>query len=381
MSSGEKRRIRVAHLIHTMAYGGVETAVLNWLKTMDRSRFEVHLFCFANPGATETPFVEAATAGGFTVERVPWSRSKPVFRAARVMAGHVRTRGIDILHCHNTYAQLVAVVTGRLTRVKTITTIYVWGEFGWKRRVLQWADRLSLSLLDQVSAHCAQTFAETVRRGIPAQRLRLLTCGFTDERVELSIEERGRERREFGIGPEDVVLLNVARLWPEKAHDNLLRGFRMILDRRPNTRLWIAGVGPEAAQIRALCEELRLSDNTVFLGFRKDLPRLLALADIQVHPSDMEGVPLAVCSGMAAGLPIVATAVGGLVEILRHEESAILIAPRHPEQLAEAVVRLIDQPELGRTLGNQARRFLREEYSLKAATERVEAVYEEVLAR
>ena len=381
MPGGEKRRIRVAHLIHTMAYGGVETAVLNWLKTLDQSRFEVHLFCFANPGATETPFVEAAAAGGFTVECVPWGRSKPVFRAARVMAGHVRARGIDVLHCHNTYAQLVAVLTGRLTRVKTITTLYVWGAFGWKRRVLQWLDRISLRFLDQVSAHCEQTFAETVQRGIPASRLRLLTCGFTQEPVELPPGERDRARGELGAGPQDIVLINVARFWPEKAHDDLLKGFRMILNQRPNTRLWIAGVGPEEARIRALCEELHLSGNTVFLGFRKDLPRLLALADIQVHPSHMEGVPLAVCSGMAAGLPIVASGVGGLVEILRHEESAILIAPRHPEELAEAVVRLVDQPELGGELGRQARRFIREEYSLKAATERVEAVYEEVLAR
>jgi glycosyltransferase involved in cell wall biosynthesis len=377
--SPDGRKIRVAHLIHTMLYGGVETAVLNWLRTMDKSRFEVHLFCFANPGGTEMPFVEAASACGFDVERIPWSRRKPILGAARAMARHVRAREIDILHCHNTYAQLVAVAASWLTNVRTITTLYVWGDFGWKRNMLQWADRLSVPFLDRVSAHCERTFAETVRRGFPAGRLCLLTCGFEAKPVEFAPQERARRRRELDARDGDTVLLHVARFWPEKAHDVLLDGFCRILERKPNTRLWLAGVGPEEARIRALSEELGVAANTRFLGFRKDLPELLALADIQVHPSDMEGVPLAVCAGMAAGLPIVATAVGGVVEVLRDDHSALLVAPRSPEQFAGAVLRLIDDPDKGRRLGATARRFVEQKYSLAAATARVEAVYEEML--
>lgn len=371
--------VRVAHLIHTMTYGGVETVLLNWLKTLDKRRFEVHLFSFDNPGAEA--FLQAAAAAGFEVALIPWSRRKPVLRAARVLAKHVRARRIDILHCHNTYAQLVTLVAGWLTGVKTITTLYVWGDFGWKRNALQLADRLTAPLLDQISVHCERTFADVVRRGIPARRLRLLTCGYDGKPIELPSGERDRRRRELGAAPGNPVLLNVARFWPEKAHDVLLHSFRTILDCRPDAQLWIAGVGPLEDRIRALCAELRLSESTRFLGFRSDLAELLALADIQLHPSDMEGVPLAVCAGMAAGLPIVATSVGGLVEILRHERSALLVEPRRPDLFAEAVLRLIDHPEKARALGWAARRFLEEEYSLAAATARVEAVYEEMLAR
>jgi glycosyltransferase involved in cell wall biosynthesis len=373
--------IRVAHLIHTMLYGGVETSLLNWLRTMDRSRFEIHLFCFANPGATETPFVEAAGALGFAVERIPWSRRKPLLRAARVMARHIRARRIDILHCHNTYAQLVTLAAGWMTGVKTITTFYVWGEFGWKRAVLQWADQLSAPLLNEVSAHCERTVADTIARGIPASRVRLLTSGFEAKPVDLSPEERHRRRRELGADADSVVLIYLARFWPEKAHDSLVRAFREILDREPRARLWLAGSGPEQARVRALAGELRVDQNICFLGFRTDIAELLAMADIQVHPSDNEGVAMAVCEGMAAGLPIVASAVGGLPEVLRHEESALLIAPRNTGELAGAVLRLIAEPETCRRLGAAARRFIEEEYSLAAATARVEAVYEEMMTR
>jgi glycosyltransferase involved in cell wall biosynthesis len=116
-----------------------------------------------------------------------------------------------------------------------------------------------------------------------------------------------------------------------------------------------------------------------FLGFRADLAELLALADMQVHPSDMEGVPLAVCSGMAAGLPIVATRVGGLPDILAHERSAILVEPRNAEAAAEAILRLMDDHTKRRALGLEARRFIEDEYSLAAATAKVEAVYRDML--
>src|SRR5687767_14012973 len=85
-----RTKIRVGHLIHTMAHGGIETALINWVLTMDRDQFEIHLFCFANPGGTENAFVEAASRVGLTVHRIPWSRRKSVWRAAKVMAGLAR---------------------------------------------------------------------------------------------------------------------------------------------------------------------------------------------------------------------------------------------------------------------------------------------------
>jgi glycosyltransferase involved in cell wall biosynthesis len=364
-----------------MAYGGIETAVLNWLKTMDRSRFEVHLFCFANPGHTEAPFIEAANAAGFTVHCIRWTRSKPVLRAARELAEYVRRLRIEILHCHNTYAQLVAITTGWLTGVKTVTTIYVWGKFGWKRAVLQRIDQWSLRFLDQVSAHCETTFDETVRRGVPSNSLKLLVCGFDGSPVKMIAEDRDQRRAEFGASPRDTVLINVARFWPEKAHDVLLESFRRILQARPDAKLWLAGVGPEEPRIRALTAEKNLEHATRFLGFRPDLAEILALADIVVHPSDMEGVPLAVCSAMAAELPIVATGVGGLLEILRDGESAILVAPRQPERVAEAVLDLMQEAPKRRRLGMEAGRFIREDYSLSRATAAVEAVYEEMMKK
>lgn len=102
-------RTVVLHLIHTMAYGGVETAVLNWVRSFDRSRYEVHVACFANPGGTEQPFIDAAARLGLQVATLPWHRGKPVWRAARALQRLVQQHDVQIVHAHNCYADVVVV--------------------------------------------------------------------------------------------------------------------------------------------------------------------------------------------------------------------------------------------------------------------------------
>jgi glycosyltransferase involved in cell wall biosynthesis len=185
----------------------------------------------------------------------------------------------------------------------------------------------------------------------------------------------------MGLGPGDVALIKVARFWPEKRHDVMLHAFRALLQRAPHARLWIPGVGPEEERVRALAGELGVAARCDFLGFRTDLPELLALADIQVHSSDEEGVPLAILSGMAAGKPIVSTRVGGIAEVIQDGVSGVLVPPGEPEALADEVWRLMQDPERQCALGAAARRFIETDYSLEAATSRVERLYADVAAR
>jgi glycosyltransferase involved in cell wall biosynthesis len=372
-------RTAVVHLIHTMAYGGVETAVINWVRKIDRARFDVRLVCFANPGGTETPFVEAAAKAGITVSKIPWSRRKPLFKASRALARLLRECGADILHTHNCYADCVGALAARMAPVKTITTLYVWADLDWKRNLIQRINQFAIRFYDQITAHCEDTFRRSVERGIRAERLKTLICGFETQRVELTAAERSRRRRELGVEDDQVLLANIARLYPEKAQDSLLRTFKTILQECPRARLWVVGVGPLEARLRALCTELGLDSAVTFVGFVEDLPSLLPLVDIQVHPAHIEGVPLAICSGMAAGLPIVASEVGGLPEILDHGRCGVLIPPGDERQFARAVLGLIERGQEARDFGAAARHFIENDYSLTAAVKRVEQTYDEVL--
>lgn len=371
--------VKVLHLIHTMAYGGVETAVLNWLERIDRNSFDPHLVCFANPGGTETHFTRAAAARGFSVEKIPWGRRKPVWKAARSLARILREREIRILHTHNWYADFVGALAAVFAPVKTVTTLYVWSDFDWKRNLLQKLDQHVIRRFDVISAHCEDTRQKTIALGIPEGRVRTLICGFDAPRVELSSAERQRRRAELGVKPGDTVLANIARLYPEKAQESLLRVFRRVLEAEPETWLWIIGIGPLAARLKAASGEMGLLDRVKFLGFIDDLAQFLPLVDIQVNTSTAEGVPLAICSGLAAGLPVVATSVGGLPEILAYGKHGRLVELGHEGEFASTVIELIRHPEERARLGRQGQEFIFNDYSLNAAVARVHSTYREVL--
>lgn len=375
------RKIGVAFLIHSVSFGGPDAIVLNWLKTIDRGRFQPLLIAFETPHGEEKSFVEAARRAGMDLEFVPWHRGKPLWRTARATARLVRKHDIAVLHCFNYYADLVGVLVKWMTGVKIVTTMWMWGNLGWKRAILQAVERLALYFFDQVTAQSEDARRDTVQPFLPAGKIQLLICGYSEAPVILSPAERARRRMEMGVDPNDVVLIHVARFWPEKAHDVLIEGLDRIRRQRDNVKLLLAGVGPLQEDIRALVTSRGLDPWVRFLGFRPDLPEVHATADIQVHPSRREGLPLAVCSGMAAGMPIVASNVGGISEVILPEKTGLLVEPENAEQFALTVIRLIDDPALRQRLGSQARTFLREEYSLEIATARLEKLYEEVLAR
>jgi glycosyltransferase involved in cell wall biosynthesis len=286
--------------------------------------------------------------------------------------------GIEILHTHNWYADFVGAVAKRLRPVKTMSTVYVWSDYDWKRNLLQAIDRRVLRGFDIVSAHCRDTYLKTRDYGIPEDRLRLHVAGYAGKPIDMTSGERSLLRRSRGIADDEILLGNVARFYPEKSHELLLHSFRGIVDSHPRARLWIAGVGPLESRAREQVRELELGSRVEFLGFVERLEEVLPLLDIQVHPATIEGVPQAVCAGMTAGLPVVASAVGGIPEIVEHERTGLLVPPSDEAALTEAIVRVMDDSGLRLRLGEAARDFITNEYSLSAAVRRVEQSYLEV---
>ncbi len=372
-------KIQVIHLIHTIEFGGIETIVLNWLRSLDRDRFSNHLVCFANPGRTEQPFVDAAERRGFHVDTIPWHRGKPIFRAARALCALQKKYQAEVIHTHNTYAHLVGLFARKCDPVALVGSVYVWGDFGFRRNLLQRVDAWVLRHFDQVTSQCQKTHTGTLRRGVLPEKSSILESGIYSQPLLLEAERRDALRKGWQTAAGDFVLLNVARLNTEKAQGFLLECFREIVDKHPHAKLWIAGVGPLEAVLKRRCAELGLSNRVVWLGFVVELEELFAMADLIVHPSIDEGVPLALCQAMAAGKPIVATAVGGVPEIIQDRHTGRLVQSQDAESLVAAINELIAQPELAVSLGQAAQRFIAEDYQLGNSTAKLEALYQAIV--
>lgn len=381
---GTESKISVVHLLHTVDYGGVETIIINWLRALQSDQVQVSIVCFANPGNTERLFVEAAEQAGFEVDTIPWSRRKPLIKSSNSLKAILARRNASIVHTHNTYADLVGLITAKRMGLRTVSSLYVLSSFGWKRKTLEWITLQALRQFDCVTAQCEATRSDIIAGGIPSDKVKLLHSGYKPTTTPIDTVEMQQKRLEHGVDPDTILMVNVARLYPEKAHATLLREFRKIHDEYPNTKLWILGRGPLEAEVKGLCTELGLDDAVWFPGYVPNFYELTQLADIQLHPSYTEGIPMAILSGMAAGLPIVASNVGGIEEVLPNDVRGLLVPSAGNETFGEkfrtAVKALINDPGLRKRLGESASEYIRVDYSLERAASRLEEIYMEVLA-
>ncbi len=376
-------KIRVLHLIYSPGYGGIESAVINWVKNLDPARFEVSVAYFAGDRDREIPFLRAARAAGLDPIPVPWTKFKPFLRCAREVAQVIREKKIDILHTHAYYGDAVGAIAGKLVPVKTIATVYVWGKYELHRQLMQLIDWLSIQFMTKVTAHCQDTANKTFVIGKRRSEIPILLPGYPLAGPVEAEQSRSSARRALGIADDEVLLLNAARLAPEKAQDQLLKSFRLILDECPNARLWISGVGLSEIEtnLKDLIVSLKLEETAKLIGFRENYRETLRLADIMVHPTHVEGMPLALLGAMESGLPIVASKIGGIPEIIDHGHTGYMVEENDWQGFARAVICLIKDAELRRKMEHAARKRVATTLSMEQAIRKVEGVYFEMVGQ
>jgi len=157
--------------------------------------------------------------------------------------------------------------------------------------------------------------------------------------------------------------------------------FSLAIEKYPSMELWLVGDGPLRVKVKKKVEAKGLKEKVRFLGLRDDIPDLLAEASILVLPSDWEGVPLTVLEAMAAGKPVVATAVGGVPELVDEGKTGFLVPPQAPDALAGAILRLARDPELRKRMGEVARKRALERFDIRQTAQAYGELYLKLLTR
>lgn len=364
-------RLRILHTESSTGWGGQELRILAELDGLARRGYRTGLIC--EPG---TPIAERAQALGRPVYpiRYRWSADpSAIWHVARIL----REEGVDLLGTHSSLDAWVGGIAARWCGVPVVRTRHL--DIPLKRNPLS---RMVYRLLaDAVVVTGASGAARLVAEaGVPPERIHVVPTGIDLDRFDPARVDGSRIRRELGIEASAAVIGTIGVLRVLKGIDIFLRGCRAILDRNPAARFLVVGDGPMRREVRALWQALHLEGAAWLLGHREDIPELLAAMSVLVLPSlTGEGNPQVVSQAMAMGVPVVASALPGIMELARDGDTALLFPAGDAQGLADAVCRMLEDGETRRRLASRGQALARARLSLDAMLDQIEVIYASVV--
>jgi glycosyltransferase involved in cell wall biosynthesis len=367
------RPISVLFFTNTDARGGAEEHMLTLLLGLDRTQFRFHLVCPPEVADMLRPDLPA------DVELLPLCLRKPSqFRNAIRLYRIMRELRVDILHSHLFCSSLFASPIGWLCRVPVILeTPHLserWRRGWFKSRFV--VDRFIGRFVGHyiaVSKANARYLSE--EKGLPSRKIAVIHNGCDLARFAPSHRPPSGLKATLGFQEADPVLVVTARLEPQKGHRILLQSLQTVRREFPQVRLVCLGEGCLRGELESQVRDLGLEDSVRFLGHQSNIMDWVALADFTVLPSLWEGLPLAAIESLAAGRPMVATAVDGTPEVVIDGKTGITVPPGDPERLAGAICRLLREPELRDRMGEAGRKWVMEHFSQERQVRQTQELY------
>lgn len=365
-----KKKINVLQLVEGMNWGGAETKLMELIAHMDRERFHTTVCSLGMGDRIKNKFDELDIPF-VSLERRSRIDPKLVLDVRRM----IRERQIDVVMTTLFYADVVGALASAISPNKAVFSWETISAPEWLLWHRLWAYRFAIrfcSKVISVSHATAQWLIE--KRGVPAKKVTVIPYG-----VNLEEFKEGRNstlRQELGIEDGEKVIGVVARLHRQKGHCYLIEAAEQIVAHHPNVKFVFAGDGELRLELEQLVERKRLTDRFMFLGFRNDVKELLGVFDVFVLPSLYEGLPNVILEAMACGLPVVATAVDGTVELVDHGKTGYLVEPKSPQALAEKISAVLGDAN-SRSLGEAGRLRVVQEYSLERQVNNFQNLYEQ----
>ena len=371
----EGTHIRIWYLIGTLSVGGTERTLVDLANGLDEDVFDVTIWTIAEPGPLADDVSDHVSlrsldaAGKFDV------------MAPLRFVSELRDASPDILqsflYYDNTLATLAGVFGGETTVVTGV-------------RAAPTDPNRSRGIVRRGTVRLADHIVSNSEAGVE------FVSGYGANRGRISVVRNGRDLKAYRNGnataelrrsleiPERkdlTVVGTVGRLIERKGHYDLLDAWPSILSEHPGSHLLIVGDGPEHEGLETKARSLGIAETVHLPGTRDDIPEVLDLLDVFAFPSRFEGLPGALLEAMAAGLPVVATAVDGNTELVEHERSGLLVPARDSGSLAGAICRLLSEPQFADSLGTEASRTVDAGFSLDRMVDDFTSLYVEIATR
>lgn len=357
-------RPRVLFIVGTMSLGGAENLVFEWCRALYNEKVSCAIVCLIRREGHYLSLVEEMGIPVFEISQAKSSKISFTWKLGALIASY----GASIVHSQCSWSLTQQALASKLGRAKAFL-LTMHSAFAPGSRTVRLKRKIAnliaapfinkiIGVSDNVSIHAAEWTGKdsrnivTIRNGIDLTAFD--TCR----------SQRHSMRAEFGVADDVPLLINVANLTAHKDHATLFTAFKILLQRWPLAHLLIVGDGQLRETLAQLALDLRISKSLTFVGRRTDVPAILGAGDVFVLSSIREGFGLALVEAGAASIPVVATRVGGIPEVVRHGETGLLVPPGDPPKLAESIEIILSKEDFGREMGSAGRRFVTDRFGI-----------------
>jgi glycosyltransferase involved in cell wall biosynthesis len=376
-------RLNLLYLIRTWQLGGSHTIIRLLLKYLPDDQFNIITVPYDSPGTGDADFVrsvEKQGGRGIAPERIPWKSRANWFRARQTVQELITRYDIDVIHAHDTLSNVLVGLERRRFPCAAVASPYGWWESRWniKAKINHHVEKhYALPKFERVYTVSQDMKRKIMQGPTRDDRIRVIHTG-----IDLSQFDSGKSgaevRAEFGIPADALVVGTVSRLYIEKGHKHLIDAAAALRDRVPQLRLLIVGTGDQRAPLEQQARALGIADRVVFTGFYDDLSGALRAMDVFAQPSvEHEGFPTAVLEAQGAGLPVLASDIGGTHETMDNGSTGLLIPPGDAAALADAIAALAEDPARRGAMAAAARPWIERRFTRDQMMVEMGALYRE----
>jgi glycosyltransferase involved in cell wall biosynthesis len=369
--------MRLVHLTSSRFFGGPERQMLGLAKALP-AQCETLFASFSEGGRCDA-FLDRVRQAGFAARRLRHD-TPHLFAARKELSALLHERHADVLLCHGYKADLVGRPAARLAGVPVVAVSRGWTGETLKVRWYDRIDRLFLPRMDRVVCVSEGQAAKVRAVGVPESKIRVIRNAARPDAFRSS-DATMRSHMEV-LTPQTgrLIVLTAGRLSPDKGFNVLIDAIPAVLARVPSARWIICGDGPQRAELEQQVCTAGLSGVVAFAGFRDDLDHWMPNADLFVLPSFTEGLPNVLLEAHAAGVPVVATAVGGTPELVVHGETGLLVHAGDDVALADSMANLLSDDDRRRAMGEAAQIRVREQFTFKVQARGYLDLFKELFA-
>ena len=383
-------KYKIAYILTPIEFGGAEKVSLTFLRNVDRTRFDIYPILLTRPWEKFNLFIEEIKRVNYQyltipVALKPLSEGKDyfrVFRCFKFLVSILMKHKYDIIHSNGYFADIIGVPAANMLRIPHISTCH--GFISNDRNLVLYnrLDQIALRFSDKIIAVSEQIKDDLKRSGIRKSKISVIQNAVqTIHKAENYEENRRKKRLALAVKNEEFIVGYVGRLSDEKGVQYLIEAGMLLMETGMPFKILIIGDGPKRKELEDMVKMKGLEGNIIFTGFQSNIEEWMLVLDLFILPSLTEGTPMALLEAMSFGIPVVASDVGGIPEIIDSGENGILVPVANPDKIEEAISTICKDNYFRTKLSEMAKKTIRSKFNINEWVNKIESVYIETISK